>query len=539
MTAVNSLPRRRRGLDLLPGASLPLVVVAMLLGAGAAVAQEPAPPAEPASPEKQVERAPVETRAEPTPSESPAEPAVPSPEDLLRLLQEQGRLIEEQKKVIETQNQRIEELEKKVEEAGSLALSTHNRLEELEQRPPAESTDEAIATRLAEIEKTVQRVPELAEREIDVAFPQSIAVPGTDARYRVGGLVRFVYADTFDALGSDDRFIVSSIPIEGTPEAGKSSRISFSAAASRANVDFRTPTPVGVMRVFLEGDFAASGNLGRLRHAYGQWSQWLLGQTWSTFSDPEAEPDGLDFEGLNAISLLRQTQLRWTRHFGETISTAVALEDPKPDLTGATGVSQVPDLVLRVRWDPESKRTRFSLFGQGSHVQAAIVGRHLRGEIDERPNETLSTVGWGINLSGAVPARWWAEQDRVTFAWNFGEGIGRYITDLGSLGGQDAIYDPARDELIALPVGSGYLGYQHWWTERVRSTATIGFVWIDNLDIQPDDALRRTERFSLNLAWSPISRIDLIAEYLWGTRYNKDDQRGQAHQLQLGGLFRF
>ncbi|HSM15136.1 MAG TPA: DcaP family trimeric outer membrane transporter [Thermoanaerobaculia bacterium] len=452
---------------------------------------------------------------------------------------EQGRLIEEQKRVIEEQSRRIEELEGKVEEASQLALSAHNRLQELAEKPAAASADEALRARLAELEKTVERVPELAEKKIDVEFPNSFAVPGTDARLRIGGMVRLVYTDTFDALGSDDRFIVSSIPIEGTPEAGKTSRISFSAGASRANLDFRMPTNVGVMRLFLESDFAASGNQARLRHAYGQWAQWLLGQTWSTFSDPEAEPDGLDFEGLNAISLLRQTQVRWTRHFSDTVSMAVAIEDPKPDLTGAAGVSQVPDLVVRARWDPESKRTRFSLFGQGSHVQAAVVGRHLRGEIDERPDDTLATLGWGVNLSGAVPAPWWSGNDRVSFAWNFGEGIGRYIADLGSLGGQDAIYDPERDELVVLPVGSGYVGYQHWWSERTRSTVTVGFVWVDNLEIQSDDALHRTERFSLNLAWSPIAQLDLIAEYLWGTRYNKDGRRGSAHQLQLGGLFRF
>ena len=53
------------------------------------------------------------------------------------------------------------------------------------------------------------------------------------------------------------------------------------------------------------------------------------------------------------------------------------------------------------------------------------------------------------------------------------------------------------------------------------------------------DALKRTERYSLNLAWSPIPRLDLIAEYLWGRRINLDDQSGSAGQLQLGGTFRF
>ncbi len=40
----------------------------------------------------------------------------------------------------------------------------------------------------------------------------------------------------------------------------------------------------------------------------------MIGQTWSTFADPEAEPDGIDFEGLNAIAF-RQPQMRYTHRF--------------------------------------------------------------------------------------------------------------------------------------------------------------------------------------------------------------------------------
>ena len=98
---------------------------------------------------------------------------------------------------------------------------------------------------------------------------------------------------------------------------------------------------------------------------------------------------------------------------------------------------------------------------------------------------------------------------------------------------------PRLDELQALSVASAYLGYEHWWRPRVRSTLTAGYVWVDNLDSQPAEALKRTERFSLNLAWSPIPRLDLVAEYLWGRRFNLDGQSGSAGQLQLGGTFRF
>jgi len=49
----------------------------------------------------------------------------------------------------------------------------------------------------------------------------------------------------------------------------------------------------------------------------------------------------------------------------------------------------------------------------------------------------------------------------------------------------------------------------------------------------------RQDRATLNLSWSPIPRIDLVGEFLLGRRLNKDGQRGEARQLQIGTTFRF
>jgi hypothetical protein len=78
------------------------------------------------------------------------------------------------------------------------------------------------------------------------------------------------------------------------------------------------------------------------------------------------------------------------------------------------------------------------------------------------------------------------------------------------------------------------------WNDRLRSTFTLGGVWVDTLDIQDPGALKETQRTSINLAWSPIERIDLVAEFLTGRRVNKDGRSGStAAQYQFGGRFRF
>jgi hypothetical protein len=83
--------------------------------------------------------------------------------------------------------------------------------------------------------------------------------------------------------------------------------------------------------------------------------------------------------------------------------------------------------------------------------------RQLRGEVSGQSSVALITGGIGGNVSGVLVPRWDAD-DRVKFAANAGSGIGHYITDLSSLGGQDAAYDLVQISLRALPVSSGYFG---------------------------------------------------------------------------------
>jgi hypothetical protein len=470
------------------------------------------------------------------------EPPAVSVDDLVRLVEEQKRALEEQKRALERQEREIEELRKLLDETMQLSLSVHNRLQELAKAAPAPTVGAAVEERLAKVEESVQQLPDVPKDVVAAGdFPGSIRIPGTEVGLKIAGLVRTTSVATLGPLGTEDRFVTSSIPVEGSQEAGKEPRFVLTAIPSRFNLDLRTPTGVGAMRAFIEGDFAGSGRVFRLRHAYGQWKSLLIGQTWSTFADPEAEPDGIDFEGLNAIALFRQPLVRYTRSFGERFGVAAALENPAPDITNARGVSQVPDLVVRARWRPAEGTTGplgFKFRGD-AHVSLALLVRQIRGEPLDQPNTTLSTPGLGVGLSGRLPAPWQAERGQVTFSAYAGSGIGRYITDLGTLGGQDAYFDPATNTIDALPVFAWYFGYERRWKPEWRSTFTYGTVFVTNIEAQPGPSLHMTNRGSFNLTWSPIPRIDLVGEFLFGNRINKDGQKGASSQLQLGTNFRF
>ena len=123
---------------------------------------------------------------------------------------------------------------------------------------------------------------------------------------------------------------MGSIPVGVAKESADEAQSSVTADQSRINFDLRQPTEYGIMRAFIEGDFAGNNEAFRLRHAFGQWARVVTGKTWSTFMDPDASPEEIDFEGLNGRINVRQAQLRFMPRFGEQYELQLALEDPDP-----------------------------------------------------------------------------------------------------------------------------------------------------------------------------------------------------------------
>ncbi len=278
----------------------------------------------------------------------------------------------------------------------------------------------------------------------------------------------------------------------------------------------------------MEADFAGLNEGARLRHAFGQFRTVLAGQTWSTLVDRQALPEEIDFEGLTGRIRLRQAQIRWMPSLGQKLSLALALEDPDPDVTNGDGVSQVPDFVGSIRWHQGNR-----------HVQGALLLRQIRAQPDNDPGDTQSEFGWGLSWSGKIKAAKRNDRDHFLFQVNLGDGIGRYINDLDEEGGQDAVLDPATGAMETLQAFGMYAAYNRWWTERFRSTFVYSKVYVDNLDIQPDGAYKTTDRVTGNLLFSPVPRVDLGLELLWGQRENKDGQNGKAKQIQFAWIYRY
>jgi cell pole-organizing protein PopZ len=459
---------------------------------------------------------------------TPTEPEITLGDVLARLARQEAEIasqretIARQQEALAIQTAAIQSLQVRVDQ---LDASTPPTLSP--DQPTLTAEENTIRTRLESLEATVEQADASPQQQETTTtydeseFPGAVPVPGTRAALRIGGFVKMNIVQSFSNLGSQNRFIVGTIPTDGVTEGDGEAALTVQ--QSRLNLELRENTDVGQLRAFVEGDFAGEGDTFRLRHAFGQFRDLMAGKTWSTFMDVEASPEELDFEGINGRINVRQAQLRWFPQIGEDWNLAVSVEDPAPDVTGGDGVSQIPDINVLNEWS----------------VQGSLLLRTLRARWDLDPSRKEDATGWALSVSGRRPFTKWDDRDNLMFQLNYGKGYGRYVNDLSTVGGQDAVFNDDTGDLAALPVLSSYIAFQHWWHDQLRSTFNASFVNIDNKDFQPGDAYDRTVRMSGNIIYSPTPRIDVGGELLWGLRRDKDGSDGDASQFQASFRYRF
>jgi hypothetical protein len=237
---------------------------------------------------------------------------------------------------------------------------------------------------------------------------------------------------------------------------------------------------------------------------------------------------------VSSENVIRQPQIRYWWNSSPRTRFALAAETPQVSITGGQGVNLFPDVIARA----------FLGGTEGGHLQLAGVLRQIRGEAS--PGNVQAKWGGGGSISGVGPVPIKTLTDRIMFQVNGGWGIARYINDLNSVGGMDAVVDSARGEMNVLPALGWYVGYEHQWKEwkraqtmNLRSTILWSIVMVDNPGFQPPDAYKRTNRIAANLVFSPTRRVDFGSEYIYGTRLNKNGASGHANQVQIVAIFRF
>lgn len=302
---------------------------------------------------------------------------------------------------------------------------------------------------------------------------------------------------------------------------------SFYSSLDQSRLGFEVHRLVNDKNIFirLESDFNGSNGSYRIRHAYGQMEHFLVGQTWSLFSNVSSLPPTVDGNGPTGSVTARTAQARYSGKNNRGTRWALALEYSRPDLnidditnTGLTTVQLFPDLTARIE--------REGIFGA---VQLSGVLTTLSVRNDNNNSEISNRIGYGGSLSGTVD---FTTQHKLLYQLTYGKSISHFITTFSGTG-NDAIFNPTTNELEPLNSFGGFASYGFNWTKAISTNVSVGYADLNNKDFQPDDAYNNSASFSLDSFWTIIDGAKLGAEYVFGKRWDKSGTGGNASRIWL------
>ncbi len=424
---------------------------------------------------------------------------------------------------------RVLELERQVQ----LLLSTQQQL----QGAITQAHSDVQQVRTVQAERATTPAVPAGKQPVQVTSITPGAAPGTT--FKFGGFIKadFLATQTGDGQLADDAtgralYLPGQTPVHGAGGSGERSSVDYNAHAkfSRFNLGVDHVTDSGDKAgALVEMDFfgnslgnqSATNTYGvTLRHAYMYWNNWLAGQTWSNFMDAASIPEAVDFVGpTDGVVFVRQAQVRYTKG-----GLSVALENPETTLVGAANSDRgsLPDLTVRYGWKGD-----WGTFGMAGLLRQLKVDNHTTGA-------DASKMAGGLTLGG----KWvMGDSDSLHYQLTGGEGISRYI-GLGITG--DSAYDAIRDELDPTGVVAAYVGWRHAFSPKLRTNLIYARSDYDNdASITGPLVTRSVQSIRGNVFYTPMPKVDVGAELMYGVREIEDGRKGDISRLQFTTKYSF
>jgi hypothetical protein len=427
--------------------------------------------------------------------------------------------------------QRVSDLERQVQELMSEVRAQHAA----QVAAPVPTAPIAASAPLPKATATVGGKPPIQETTITPG-----AAPNTT--FRFGGYVKadFMATRTSDgqlADGASGRALY--VPSQ-TPVGGHGSGTDFDASAkfSRFNFGVDSVTDNGdKLGAFLEMDFfgnalgtqVATNTYGvTVRHAYAYWNNWLAGQTWSNFVDVNSLPESVDFIGpTDGVIFVRQAQVRYTNG-----GFSASLENPEttiiPNGGGAPLQSDrgaMPDLTLRYGW-----KGAWGTFGFGALMRDLKIDRQATTTVTAAKDDQ---IGGAFTLGG----KWnIGTNDDLRYQVTAGSGFSRYI-GLGITG--DTEID-ANGELDTLDGVAGFVAWRHLFSSAWRTNLIFARSQYDNdIALTGGAATKSVQSLRWNVFYSPLPKLDIGAELMYGRRKIENGLDGDLTRLQFSTKYSF
>jgi hypothetical protein len=330
-----------------------------------------------------------------------------------------------------------------------------------------------------------------------------------------------------------------------TDEFGKDGNWFAGVRQSRLGFKGYLPTKLGELKTIFEFELFGTGvdagqTTFRLRHAWGELGKFGGGQTWSTFMDPDAFPNQLEYWGPNGIVWYRNVQFRFTPWSNGDSNLMIAAERPgasadqgvyagRVGLQGVKPRFPMPDITGHFRWG-----------GKEGHIQVAGLYRRIQwDDLNATPARDLSgsANGWGVDVTSNVKL----SRHVLRLSAVYGPGIENYMNDAPVDVGTQNNFSNSKTPVLgkALPVLglTGFLDLN--WSEKF--TSTIGYSRLDirTSDGQAPTAFKSGQYALTNILYYPVKDVMLGPEFQWGYRDNIKGFHVPDYRIQFSARYNF
>ena len=345
----------------------------------------------------------------------------------------------------------------------------------------------------------------------------------------IGGYIRGTASYDFgNPIPSPLYFIPAAIPMDG--ESGNSTSLQFSAASSNLFFNFvALPHTENKVGAYIDFGFAQGmGNYGfSLKAAYLTYRNLTVGYTTSLFTDGAAAAQTIDQQGPNAMTFLFNTVIDYQWPINKHWKVGAGLEMPNVDasyLNSTRAVNQrLPDIPVYVQYSWKEGKGWLRLSG---------IMRNMYYR-DQVAMKTDDVVGWGVKLSGVSP---------LTRSLNlysqsvFGKGISSYVQDLQGLGMDMVPVKGSGGQMEAVEVVASYLGLQYMISQKLSIASTFSEVKAflpENYEYMDDSTYKHGLYWVNTIIYRVSPVLTTGAEYLWGSRKNRDDTVHNNSRFQI------
>ncbi|WP_092819709.1 DcaP family trimeric outer membrane transporter [Acinetobacter kookii] len=367
------------------------------------------------------------------------------------------------------------------------------------------------ATAIANVQRTAATVP--ANPVLKTAKGAEFNLYGNvrlDASYQVEGGARDMPYNQ-----------INSVPLEGNAE--QSDRLRSTLSATRLGLDFKSPVGDQDVKGKIEVDFLGGANLDnlRIRHAYLNYGNWLMGQTWSNFAIPDYMPETIDALAFVGGAVKRTPQVRYTAKFNPKTNLVVAAEDPKD----STVSQRLPALTARLNHQ----------FADNFNVSVRAMGHEKRINSEEE-------MAWGVGAGAkydVVPGT----TLKADYYHVKGDSSFVSFTNTGVIARTDG-------SLVQNEFDSIMLGVTQKFGDKLHGTLGYGYMSFDEdqnyINALADKTKANKELWQAwaNIFYSPTKPLSFGLEYVYGEREAfgaapNGSKTGEDNRLNAVAIYNF